>query len=53
MSGVRYSSTSSTGVNITYTCKCGVTIECAGEKLLETVVANHLGGKIHADNINA
>ena len=49
----KYASTSSTGVSIMYTCKCGVIIQCAGDKLLETVVTNHLNGKIHADSISA
>lgn len=51
MSGIRYTSTTSTGVAITYTCKCGVVIQCAGDKLLEKVVSNHLTGKIHADSL--
>ena len=36
-----------TGVSMTYTCTCNVVITCAGDKLLEAVVANHIDGKLH------
>lgn len=51
MPNYNYKTSASTGVTMTYTCKCGVIIQCAGEKLLETVVANHFEGNIHIDGL--
>lgn len=51
MGNYNYKTSTTTGVSITYTCKCGVIIQCAGEKLLETVVANHFEGNIHINYI--